>query len=462
MKRTNNEPVIDMLTDTITTVNENGDKENTVIWSESDGVMRTQTTIIHKKVPSVGVILLTALVFTIVGALISSMIFFTKFSKSLFYGDNGGGIHAGSQKGDGNKKDSRTSNGGDDSSTLPTPQKGNNEHEGGFSSLADIYDENVDGVVVVYSYNGNPARYSNLAGTGTGFFVSEDGYIFTNAHVVADATDVRIATHDDRILDAKIVGKDVKTDIAVLKVEMDSVPKVLVFGDSSEVRTGDFVLAIGHPTGDELSFTATFGMVGAVDRSVNIDGVRNSYIQIDAAINPGNSGGPLFDLSGRVIGVNSAKTVVASYDENGEPISAEGLGFALPINMVIETAKGIIEQGGIKRPGIGISTIFIDIETADKNSIPVGGLVYTVTEGGPADEAGLYADDIITQVDGIAITSADTLGNYLGGKSIGDRVEVKYWRDGEYRTCTLTIGDLNSLSGKILDDAYGGKKYGIR
>lgn len=461
MKRDNNEPIIDMYTEPVFTTNEDGNRQRTVVWSESDGIMHTETTIINKKVPSVGVILLTAFVFTVVGALIASMIFFARFSNKLFSADASNGKTAITED-DSKKNDNASSTGGDDKTKLPTPQKGESGVERSFSSLSDIYDANVNGVVIVYSYNGNPARSSNLVGTGTGFFVTENGYIFTNAHVVDDATNVRVVTYAGATLDAKIIGKDVKTDTAVLKVDEKDVPMVLTVGDSSAVRTGDFVLAIGHPTGDELSFTATFGMVGSVDRSVNIDGVRNDYIQIDAAINPGNSGGPLFDMQGRVIGVNSAKTVVASYDDDGEAISAEGLGFALPINMVLETAQNIIAKGGIERPGIGISTIFIDLDVADKNSIPVGALVYTVTEDGPAHKAGLYADDIITLVDGNAVTSADTLAGYLSGKKVGDQVEIKYWRNGEYYTCTLIIGDLNALGGKILDDAYGGKKYGIR
>ncbi|MBR5947085.1 MAG: trypsin-like peptidase domain-containing protein, partial [Clostridia bacterium] len=298
--------------------------------------------------------------------------------------------------------------------------------------------------------------------TGSGFFITDDGYILTNAHVVEDAVNVRITTYDGTVYDATIIGSDVRTDIAVLKAPRDAVVQTLTLGDSERVRTGDFVLAIGHPTGEELSFTATFGMVGAVERSVTIDGVRNDYIQIDAAINPGNSGGPLFDMNGLVVGVNSAKTVVASYDEDGDPINAEGLGFALPINTAMETAREIIAQGSIVRPGIGLSTVFVTPETAEKYNIPVGGLVYTVTDGGPAHEAGLYADDIITQADDVKIEDNEALGAYIRTKSYGDTVEITYWRDGEYHTCTLTVGDLNAIGSKVLDDAYGGAQYGIK
>lgn len=198
-----------------------------------------------------------------------------------------------------------------------------------------------------------------------------------------------------------------------------------------------------------------------MDRAIVIDGVRNRFIQIDAAINPGNSGGPLFSLDGNVIGVNSAKTVTASVDEYGQPISAEGLGFSLPINEAMRTAKQLIENGSVQRPGIGVSVVAVDEARAEKYNIPQGLLVYTVTKDGPGHKAGLYADDIITEYDGTAATDNDSFVDYLRRKAVGDTVKIRYWRDGEYYECIITVGDLNSIGSEILDDAYGGSKFGF-
>lgn len=469
MSRKEHDERIDFFVEPIRSVNKDGDKEKTVIWREEGGPVQTQTTIIHKKVPAAGTLVLTAFVFTVLGAFIASLVFLARFvdvkSIASAIGETRRtsaaetplpGQHA---ENDGRHASSVSPN---PDVQLPTPAPEVSDPVMNFGAgLNELYDENVSGVVIVSSYSGIP-RNSTHIGTGSGFFITDDGYIITNAHVIEDAVNVRITAYDGNVYDAAIVGSDVRTDIAVLKAPAEAVLQTPTLGDSDRVSTGDFVLAIGHPTGEELSFTATFGMVGAINRSVSIDGVRNEYIQIDAAINPGNSGGPLFDMNGRVIGVNSAKTVVASYDEDGEPINAEGLGFALPINTVMDTAYDLIAQGSIVRPGIGLSTVLVTPETAQQYGIPVGALVYTVTEGGPAHEAGLYADDIITKADGVKIEDNEALGAYIRTKAYGDTVEITYWRDGEYHTCTLTIGDLNAIGSTVLDDAYGGAKYGIR
>ncbi|MBQ3939173.1 MAG: PDZ domain-containing protein, partial [Clostridia bacterium] len=162
------------------------------------------------------------------------------------------------------------------------------------------------------------------------------------------------------------------------------------------------------------------------------------------------------------IGVNSAKTVIASYDENGEAISAEGLGFAIPINTALETARAIIENGSIVRPGIGISTIVIDEDTAAKYDIPVGALVYSILEDGPGHLAGLHVDDIIIKADDTDIPDSESLGRYISTKSLGDVVKLTVFRDGETITIDITIGDLNQLGSTVLNDEYGGEKYGLR
>lgn len=412
---------------------------------ENGNVIYERVTVIQKKVPTVGVILLTAIVFLMVGAMICAAITAVDFAK------------------DGPIKEAFSQVMGVTPVPVTTPQPNtgvSNTDLSESSTLSEIYRQNVEGVVVIKSYSSMFMTSSSLEGVGTGFFITSDGYIITNAHVVEDARGIEVVKYSGEKYEASLVGKDVSTDIAVLKVDIDGAI-VPVVGDSDTVCPGEFVLAIGHPTGEELRFTATFGMVGAIERSVNIDGVTNTYIQIDAAINPGNSGGPLFDMNGRVIGVNSAKTVVASYNENGEKITAEGLGFAFPINRAMEVAKTLMSDGEIQRPGIGISVITIDGETAAHYDVPQGVLVYSVIKDGPGDVAGLYADDIIISADGESVETVDDFLEIVKSKNVGERIEIRYYRDGGVWTCLLEIGDLNKIGKEILDNAYGGKKFGI-
>lgn len=440
--------------------NSTGDMERSIIWKDEQGT-HTETTVIHKNVPTFSVIIVTAIIFLLIGAFIAGLILFARFGKLMLQTIQTEKMLS-AQQTPLPTLEPPTQQPQDHGGATPTPVRpGSTDPSAEFgNNIPDLYSKNVTGVVIVQSYNGS-IRPSNLVGTGTGFCISSNGYILTNAHVVSDADHFMLTTYDNRQTEATLIGSDVRTDVAVLKIEDTSMLTVLTIGDSSKVRTGDFVFAIGHPTGDELSFTATFGMVGAVNRSVVIDGVRNSYIQIDAAINPGNSGGPLFDMNGNVIGINSAKTVVASYDDNGEPISAEGLGFSIPINSAMEIARTLIDEGGIVRPGIGISTVFINEDYAAQYEIPSGALVYTIIQDGPGHLAGLKIDDIITEIDGIRVTSNDVLGDHIRTKSVGDIVVMTVFRDGSTIQVSITIGDLNEIGSTILNGEHGGEKYGI-
>lgn len=452
-------------------LNKHEEKEKkpiTVSWQDGD-TTHVQTTVIHKRVPSAGVILLTEFTFTVIGVFIASIVFLARFTeiKTIMSAITGSAETRATQSPGHEAEFTPVPNEPTSNMPLVTVEPNGNRNQQlpmtGSSSLSELYDNSVDGVVIVENHSRDTQKPtdSNLAGIGTGFIISKDGYILTNAHVVSDAKAVWITLHDSTKVKAELIGSDVGTDIAVLKISVNKELLPLPIGDSSTVKTGDFVFAIGHPTGEELSFTATFGMVGAVDRAIVIDGVRNHFIQIDAAINPGNSGGPLFSMDGNVIGVNSAKTVTASVDEYGQPISAEGLGFSLPINEAMRTAKQLIENGSVQRPGIGVSVVAVDEARAEKYNIPQGLLVYTVTKDGPGHKAGLYADDIITEYDGTAATDNDSFVDYLRRKAVGDTVKIRYWRDGEYYECIITVGDLNSIGSEILDDAYGGSKFGF-
>ncbi len=311
--------------------------------------------------------------------------------------------------------------------------------------ILDIVDNVSEGVVGIINY-GYSEKYSRELefGSGSGFVISSEGYILTNAHVVEDASKLGVMFVDGEEAEAKLVGYDKTFDVAVLKVDKAGL-KPLKLGDSEGVRVGEFVITIGDPTGRELSGTTTFGIVSATARSVNIDGVTNVYIQTDAAVNPGNSGGPLINMSGEVIGIVSAKTVTASYDDNGNAISAEGLGFALPIDNALKVAEQLINEGRVLRPGIGISVSSWSDMHASTYGTPVGILVVTVVKDGPGHKAGLKPNDIIVEIDGQERMTQDEFVALIKGKMVGDSVEIKYWRYGEYHTTTLVLADLNSL-----------------
>ncbi len=316
-----------------------------------------------------------------------------------------------------------------------------------FASIPDVVEAASDSVVGIIHYQPN-LRTGKLEeyASGSGFIVSENGYVLTNAHVVSGAAAVDVLFSDGEKKPALVVGADVTTDIAVLKVEGEGYP-ALPIGDSSALRVGEYVIAIGNPlSAYELYGTVTFGIISATAREINIDGFVNTYLQTDAAINFGNSGGPLINMAGQVIGMNSAKSVTAGYDSRGNAISAEGIGFALPIQNVIEIANVILQEGGMVRPGIGVQIRTVDEETAAENGVPVGCRVEELTEGAPADQAGLKVGDIITKADDVIVAVNDDVVNYIRSLKVGDAVDFVVYRDGEYLTITVTVGDMNKFS----------------
>lgn len=313
------------------------------------------------------------------------------------------------------------------------------------NAMPDMIDYVSEGVVGIINY-GYSSKYDRELeyGSGSGFVISSEGYILTNAHVVEDATKLGVMFVDGEEVEAQLVGYDKSFDIAVLKVERANLMP-LKLGESEKVRVGEFVIAIGDPTGRELSGTTTFGIVSATARSMNIDGITNVYIQTDAAVNPGNSGGPLINMNGEVIGVVSAKTVTASYDDYGNAISAEGLGFALPIDQAMKVASELITNGRVLRPGIGVSVATWSEMYATAYGTPEGILVASVIKDGPGHKAGLKPNDIITEVDGQSNITQDEFVSIIKGMLVGDALEIKYWRSGEVFTTILVLDDLNSL-----------------
>lgn len=329
------------------------------------------------------------------------------------------------------------------------------ESTGGlYNPIPDIVEQVTSGVVsVINSTYDTWFKMDRETSTGSGFIISSDGYIVTNAHVIEGASKITVVLSDGTELEAEIIGYDkASTDVAVIKVNATGL-NALSIGDSDTVRVGDFVIAIGDPTGLELAGSTTYGIVSAMQRSVNIDGRTNTYLQTDAALNPGNSGGPLFNMSGEVIGINTAKTVTASYDEEGGAISAEGLGFAIPVNDAMSVVTQLITNGQIQRPGVGINVLELDEYAATEYGVPQGIMVYSVTLDGPGYNAGLKPNDIIVEFDGTMVPTQAEFVQIVQSKAVGDEIKFKVWRAGEYFEASIILGDLNSLGN---EKAYGG------
>jgi putative serine protease PepD len=281
-----------------------------------------------------------------------------------------------------------------------------------------VYDAAAPGVVSVQA---GPA-------SGTGFVVNRDGTLITNAHVVADAETAQVSFgNSGRMIDAEVLGTDVSSDLAVLRVDPGSVDRLrpLTLANSDRVRVGDAVVAVGNPFG--LDRTATAGIVSAVGREIRApDGFQIDHvIQTDAPINPGNSGGPLLDARGRVIGVN---TQIAT---GGTSQGNVGIGFAVPSNTVREVLPALVRGERIERPFLGVTSA----------PHPSGGAeIHGVTPGGPAAGAGLHAGDVITGVDGAPIRDPDDLSQAVSGLEPGDEVEIEVERDGQTRTFDVELG----------------------
>ena len=283
------------------------------------------------------------------------------------------------------------------------------------------------------------ARSSNGGATGSGFVIDSSGYILTNNHVIAASVtsggDITVRLNDGSSYDAKVVGRDSSYDLAVLRIVGASL-KALQFGDSDKVAVGDSVIAIGSPLG--LTGTVTLGIISAKDRAVTAgeSAGENSFInalQTDAAINPGNSGGPLVDATGAVIGVNSA---IASLGSNfNSQTGSIGLGFAIPINQARKTADQLIKNGKATYPVMGIS---VDMNFSGEGAL-IAKNAKSVLPGGPAAKAGMKAGDIITSIDGRAITSPEELIVAIRARSVGDSIQVTFKRGTEVKTVTMTL-----------------------
>lgn len=319
-----------------------------------------------------------------------------------------------------------------------------------YETPADVVDSAKNGVVSILNYHYNTKTGNYFAfGSSSGFIVSDKGYILTNAHAVSNAKRLEVSFFDQTSVDALMVGFDLTTDIAVIKIPEESVSCVLPLGNSDQIRVGEYVLAIGNPlSSDNLYGTVSLGIVSGKDRAVNIDGFTNNFIQTDAALNPGNSGGPLLNMCGSVVGMNTAKAISAGYDDYGNSISSEGIGFSLPINDVAQIANILIQHGEIPRPGIGITVYTLDAENAETLKTVVGVYVDSVNSGSPADIAGMKAGDVIVKFNDISISDQDQLIELVKAMQIGGVSKLTVFRNGEYIELSVSIGNMNDFNNK--------------
>ena len=297
---------------------------------------------------------------------------------------------------------------------------------------------------------GTVERRKQPLGLGSGVIVTRDGYILTNHHVITDATEIKVSLPGrEEALDAKVIGTDAENDVAVIKVAADGLP-IATLADSSQVRRGDIVFAVGAPFGYDQS--VSMGIVSALGRREVSQNQQTNYIQTDAAINPGNSGGPLIDAEGRVIGINTA-----IYSRTG---TSAGIGFAIPSNRVIQVASKLLSPRVIGQSGyLGVTPSPMSAEMAKFLKLPdTGGVHVTgIHPGSPADKAGLQIDDVIVQLQGRKIENPTQLNDEIAALPAGREITLGIWRSAEHRDITLILGDStqapkNSSNVEIADD----------
>jgi len=279
---------------------------------------------------------------------------------------------------------------------------------------------------------GGPERELEQQSVGSGFVISSDGYLITNAHVVDGADEVNVKLTDKREFKAKVVGVDKRTDIALLKIEAKDLPKVTI-GDPDKLKVGEWVVAIGKPFGLENTMTA--GIVSAKGRDLPQENLV-PFIQTDAAVNPGNSGGPLFNLKGEVVGINSM-----IFSRTGGYM---GLSFAIPIDIAMNTVAQLKEKGRVTRGRIGVQITEVSKETAESFGLPkpAGALVNAVEKGGPAEKGGVEAGDIIVKVDGREVKTSSELPRIITVVKPGTKVTLTVWRKGAQRDIVVTVAEI--------------------
>ncbi len=304
-------------------------------------------------------------------------------------------------------------------------------------SAADIYEANVNSTVgITTEVTTNYFGYTTTTpASGSGFILTEDGYIVTNYHVIQNSTSIKVALYDGSSFDATVVGYDDSNDIAVLKIDAEGLNPVIL-GDSSQMRVGEDVLAIGNPLG-ELTFSLTGGRISALNRKITLENLYLDLIQTDCAINAGNSGGPLFNMYGEVIGVTNAK-----YSSSGlsTMASIDNIAFAIPINNVKTIITSIIENGYYAKPYIGVSISDLGSDYHGFG-IPEGAVIRAVQDDSPAAEAGLQDNDIVTHVNGEEVKTSTEFKKRITNSKVGDVLELTVYRQGQTIELKVTVGE---------------------
>ena len=303
-------------------------------------------------------------------------------------------------------------------------------------SAAEIYAQNVNSAVtVITTVTRNMFGYDTVSqGGGSGFIITEDGYLLTNYHVVDGADQITVEMYNGDSYEAELIGYDDSNDVAVLKIDASGLRPV-IFGNSDETVVGEDVVAIGSPLG-VLSFSLTKGVVSALDRDVTLSGhMRLRLIQTDCAINAGSSGGALFNMYGEVIGITNAKASGYGYGS-----AIESVTFAIPVNTVVDIVEDIMTKGEISTPYIGITINDVD-ENLLAYGIPQGANVLEVAEGSPAEESGLQKNDVITAANGSPIARSDDLVRFIRSCSVGDEVSLTVFRQGSTTELRIIVGE---------------------
>jgi serine protease Do len=304
-----------------------------------------------------------------------------------------------------------------------------------------------------FGFGGPRGPHPPARGEGSGFIVSPDGYILTNAHVVDSASEVTVRMTDRREYSARVIGLDARTDVAVLKIEGKGLPYVRL-GDPESLKVGEWVVAIGSPFGFENSVTA--GIVSAKSRSLPGD-AYTPFIQTDVAVNPGNSGGPLFNLQGEVVGINSQ-----IYSRTG---GYQGVSFAIPIDVAVSVRDQLIQNGRVERGRIGVTIQDVDQALADSFGLdrPQGALVSSVEKGAPAEDAGVKPGDVILAVDGKSIDHSSELPAIVAAIKPGTKTTLTVWRDQSKKVISVKVAELEEEAVAQVDDAGGpdGGKLGL-
>ena len=307
--------------------------------------------------------------------------------------------------------------------------------DGSAMTPAQLYDSQVNSVVAISTtiQSGRSTGQSS----GSGFILTEDGYVITNYHVVEGATAIQVITHDGTEYDATLVGKDSSNDLAVLKVEATGLPAATL-GSSNDLLIGDMVVAIGNPLG-ELASTQTVGYVSGIDREVSTSGsiTTISMIQTDAAINPGNSGGPLFNMYGQVIGITTAKYSGTT----GSGATIEGIGFAIPIDDVEPLIRDLIDYGYVTGAYMAVTVQDMDSESASMYGLPTGAYIVDVEKDGAADRAGIQSKDIVIGVDQHKVSNVTDLTRALRNYKAGDTATITLIRSGAEKTVEITFDE---------------------